>query len=294
MDLRTLEAFLAICQYNNITKAAEHLHISQPALTRKMQELEKEIGCRLFNRGKKQIELTEGGYLFQIRAKEILQIANQTKREVSEGGDFLSGTVKVGCVESAVSKLLAKVTKGFKSKYPHVQFEFYAADGDDIKTAIDANKLDMGLLIEPVETAKYQHISLPVSERWGVVATEKFIGKDKQFLTYPELTQYPLIVPRRYIVLDEICSWLNVKASELNIAASNNLVSNSLDQLEEGLGILLCIEGAFTNRERSGMRFIPLKPERSSSHILIRKKNRPLAKQSELFWKEFQEINSGN
>lgn len=84
MDLRVLRSFITICKLGNITRASEALFISQPALTRQLQELEEEVGTKLLNRSTRNLTLTESGYLFLHRAEEILALANQAKRELSE------------------------------------------------------------------------------------------------------------------------------------------------------------------------------------------------------------------
>lgn len=160
MDLRVLMSFVTVCRLGNITRAAEALYISQPALTRQIQELEQELGCQLLVRSTRSLSLTENGYLFMLRAQEILDLAKQAKNELSENGDILHGVIRVGIVESKIMDYFADAVVQFNKKYPHVQFEVYSADGDDLKRNLDENKLDMALLIEPVESAKYTKILL--------------------------------------------------------------------------------------------------------------------------------------
>lgn len=93
-------SFVTVCRLGNITRAAEALYISQPALTRQIQELEQELGCQLLVRSTRSLSLTENGYLFMLRAQEILDLAKQAKNELSENGDILHGVIRVGIVES--------------------------------------------------------------------------------------------------------------------------------------------------------------------------------------------------
>ena len=102
MDLRVLMSFVTVCRLGNITRAAEALYISQPALTRQIQELEQELGCKLLIRSTRSLSLTENGYLFLLRAQEILDLAKQAKAELSENGDVVHGVVRVGIVESRI------------------------------------------------------------------------------------------------------------------------------------------------------------------------------------------------
>lgn len=271
-------SFVTVCRLGNITRAAEALYISQPALTRQIQELEQELGCQLLVRSTRSLSLTENGYLFMLRAQEILDLAKQAKNELSENGDILHGVIRVGIVESKIMDYFADAVVQFNKKYPHVQFEVYSADGDDLKRNLDENKLDMALLIEPVESAKYTKIPIEVTEKWGLVIREEEVSPKKKTLSYEEIIERTLILPRRYIVLSEISSWFKVPESKFKVIAYHNLASNALIMVEKGLGSLLCIEGSFTNRPREGLRFLPLSPERTTSHVAVRKKNRKLSK----------------
>lgn len=284
MDLRVLKAFLTVCKTGNITKAAEEIHLSQPALTRQIQDLEEELGCKLLNRHTRSLSLTESGYLFQLRAQEMLQLANQTRRELAEQGEYLTGVIKLGVVESSVMEYVSEKIKQFRKDYPRVTFQIYSATGDDLRKRIDENKLDFAFLIEPVEIAKYKSISLGKKERWGLVVQDTAVKKDKSSFSKAEVAGFELILPDRDIVVEEIFEWLGVSEKELKIVALHNLPSNAFTMVQQGLGASLCIEGSFSNRGCPGLRFIPIEPGMVSDHMVVRKKNRDLSKLCELFW----------
>ena len=82
MEIRVLKYFLAVVREENITKAAEALHITQPTLSRQLQQLEEELNCHLFMRGKQHITLTEEGLLLKKRAEDIVELAHKTKKRI--------------------------------------------------------------------------------------------------------------------------------------------------------------------------------------------------------------------
>lgn len=289
MELRKLKSFLAVCRYGNVTRAAESLFISQPALSRQVQDLEEELGCQLLDRSRRQIALTEKGRLFEIRAREMLAIAERMKAELQEDQGALGGLIRVGCVESAAMKLLTEMMEAFRAQHPRVLFEVYSADGDDLRFAIDESRIDMALLLEPVEVAKYLKAALPVTDRWAVALRTADVPEGKTSFSPAELAQMPLILPRRCIVQDEIVSWIGEKGEGLRAAAYHNLPSNALEMVRAGVGNLLCAEGSVTNRQTDGITVLPVSPELSIRHVLIRRKNKDLSRACELFWTAFAE-----
>ena len=87
MDTRVIKYFLTVAQTNNITHAAQQLHITQPTLSRQMIDLEKELGVTLFDRKQRRMALTSEGVLFQQRASTILSLLDQTKQELQNTAD---------------------------------------------------------------------------------------------------------------------------------------------------------------------------------------------------------------
>ncbi len=274
MDLRLLEYFLAVAKVGNITKAAEQLHVTQPTISRQLMDLEEMLGTPLLTRGKRQVTLTDAGVLFQQRAQEIVDLMDKTERDLAEQRDLVGGTVSLGCVETCVSRMLPEVLKEFSARYPQVQYEIYSADGDDIREKLDRGELDFGVLVEPVEAAKYDCLRLPYWETWGVVMRKDDPLAEKQVLTAEDILPLTLILPRREIVQDNIASWFGAERSQLHIFGSHNLLNNAALLAEAGLGYVVCVGGAFEIRGGEHLCFRPIVPERTSGHVLAWKKNR--------------------
>lgn len=292
MDLRLLEYFLAVAKVGNITKAAEQLHVTQPTISRQLTDLEESLGTQLLIRGKRQVTLTDAGVLFQQRAEEILSLMDKTRRDLLDQNDLLGGTVALGCVESCASRMLPEVLGQFSKLHPKVRYELYSADGDDIREKLDRGELDFGVLLEPVEAAKYDSIRLPYWETWGVVlpkddplAQKKAIGKE-------DILSIPLILPRREIVQDNIAGWFGVERGQLNIFAGHNLVTNATLLAKAGLGYPVCVGGSFEIRGGENLCFRPFTPERTTGHVLAWKKNRVFHSAAACFRAYIQETKS--
>lgn len=167
MELRVLRYFLAVVREENILRASEVLHITQPSLSRQLAQLEDELGAKLFERGNRKITLTEAGMLLRRRAEEIVSLADKTEREFAElnGGDEISGIISIGCGELSAVSELAKMIKAFSENYPHIHFNFYSGNADHTKEQIDKGLLDFGLLLEPV----YRQVRFPAYARSGTL-----------------------------------------------------------------------------------------------------------------------------
>ena len=96
MEFRELRYFLAVAREENITRAAESLHITQPSLSKQLMELEKKLGKKLLIRGKKKITLTEEGVILRKRAEEIIELVEKTEQEISCDLEEVMGDIYIG------------------------------------------------------------------------------------------------------------------------------------------------------------------------------------------------------
>ena len=117
MELRVLEYFLAVAREQNISRAAEHLHLTQPTLSRQLKDLEEEFGKVLFIRGKRRITLTEDGLYFRKRAEEIVSLAHRTEEEMKHSGDAVAGDIYIGAGETDAVRHIARVVAGLQREY---------------------------------------------------------------------------------------------------------------------------------------------------------------------------------
>jgi len=277
LDIRVLKYFLTVVREENITRAADILHITQPTLSRQLSKLEEDLGVQLFLRGKKGIALTNEGILFRRRASEIVELADKAERELSESEQLIDGEIAVGCGELESVKLITKLFMSFKEKYPNVHLDLYTGNADQIKQRIDNGVTDIGILLEPVEIEKYNFIRLNIKENWVVLMRADDPLAEKEYVTAQELSKLPLIMTKRQSIRNEIESWFRGYMDELNIAASSNLSTNASILVEQGLGYALIIEGSMPFIDKSKVACRKLYPERITTSVLAWKKHQPFS-----------------
>lgn len=277
MEIRVLRYFLTVVREESITKAAEVLHITQPTLSRQLAQMEEEIGVRLFDRGTRKIRLTNEGLLLRRRAEEILQLVDKTEKELVEQEEQVGGKISIGCGEVASVQMLPDLIRNFHQKYPLVTFDLFTATADLVKEQMDKGLLDLGLLLEPIETGKYEFIRLEMKERWVVLMLPDDPLTGKKYVKADELAELPLILPRRMQVQSELASWFGDYYKNLNILFTSNLSTNGAVMVSRGLAYSLVIEGAVPFWDSSKIACRPLYPELMATCVLAWKREQPFS-----------------
>lgn len=283
MEIRVLRYFLTVAREENITRAANVLHITQPTLSRQLMQLEEELDAQLFIRGKHRLTLTDDGMLLKRRAEEIVTLTDKMEKEFLNKDNMIHGEIFIGGGETRAMHSVSKVMKQFQELYPHVQFHIYSGNADDVKEKLDKGLLDFGLLVEPVNIEKYDFIRLKEKDRWGALVLKEGPLGQKEYLTPEDLMNASLIVSRRMIVRNEIASWAGIDFDKLKCVATFNLVNNAAVMVEEGLGIALTIDKIIHLHNDSKIRFIPFYPELNVGNVIVWKKHQTFSQASQKF-----------
>lgn len=270
MELRVLRYFLMAAREESITRAANLLHVTQPTLSRQLMQLERELGVKLFRRSKHSIVLTDDGMLLKRRAQEIVALADKAEREFSRQEDALGGEIAIGCGETRNMYYLSQQIAAFRERYPAVQFAIYSATADDIKDRIEKGLLDMGLLMEPVEIAKYEAIRMPEKEQWGILVRGDSELAAKETVTAEELRHVPLIMAKRELVKNRLADWFGDHYDRLEVAATYNLIVNATFMVQNNVGVALGFR--FENLV-GDLRYVPLHPKLETGSVLVWKKH---------------------
>ena len=286
MELRVLNYFLMVAREENITKAAEMLHVTQPTLSRQIAQLEEELGVKLFQRSNHNIILTDDGTLLKRRAQEIVSLSEKTKRDFSHD-ETVSGVVSIGSGELKSMQFLSEAMVSFRQKYPGVTFELYSGNSDHIKERIDRGLLDIGLLLEPVDIGKYEFIHTDIKEEWCALVSKNSPLAKKEALTPQDFCDIPLILTRRELVQNHIYNWLGEYANEENIVVSGNLLYNMAILANNGLGTIIAVK---LDCEYKGLKYISLSPKLESGTLLVWKKTQPFSKAAEAFIRYLKEM----
>ena len=285
MELRVLKYFLAVARAENISAAAENLHVTQPTLSRQLMDLEDELGKTLFVRAHKKISLTEDGLLLKKRAEEIVELVSRTESELKNDDKEISGDVYIGSGETEGIRFIAKAAKQIRDSGYDIRFHIYSGHDASVAQRIDRGLLDFGVFLEGTHLEKYDSIKLPYSDTWGVLMRKDSHLAEKDHIEPEDLWELPLIISLQADSNNEFSGWLMRSRDQLNIVATYNLLFNASIMVEEGLGYALCIDRIVRTDGDSVLCFKPLRPARSASSDIVWKKHKPLSKPAEVFLK---------
>lgn len=281
MDVRILKYFLAVAREQNITRAAESLHIAQPSLSKQIMELEQELGTALLIRGKRKITLTEEGILLRKRAEDIVALVEKTEREISSDFTAFSGEISIG---GSTPKTLLQTAADVRKQYPNISFHFYSGDATDVTERLEHGNLDFAVLLQPIDNSKYEYIPFPDKSLWGVL-----MKKDSEFahlntIQKEDLLQLPLILHRRIGLQQTIADWAKTDIEKLNITATYNVVHGSpVTFVENDMGYFLTTRDLLAPTLDDNIVFRPLSPKLEVQYNLVWKRRNIFNKSAKLF-----------
>lgn len=286
MEIRVLKYFLAITREQSINRAAESLYLSQPSLSRQIQNLEEELGKQLLIRGTKgtrKITLTEEGMILKKRAEEILNLIEKTENEISLSDNIIAGDVYIGAGETDAVRLLAKIAKEIQSNYPDIHYHISSGNAEFVLEQLDKGLIDFGLVFGNVDSKKYNALKLSSKDTWGVLMRKDSELSHKKYITPKDLYDKPLIISHQRNQGGDFSSWLNCNLEKLNIVATYNLLFNASLLVDEGLGYAIVLDKIINTGDNSNLCFRPLEPVVEAELSFIWKKYQVFSKAAEQF-----------
>lgn len=217
MDFR-LSVFISVARNLNFTRAAEELHISQPAISRHIQELETVYKIQLFERLRGKISLTPSGKVFLKHAESILESYKALRFEMNLLNGNFTGELRVGASTTIAQYVLPSVLAKFISMYPDVHLSVITGNTKQIEEALEEHRIDIGLIEGNHRKHTLRYIALKKDE---LVLITNSRNKTAEEITLEELTHLPLVLRETgsgtLDVIEEILATHGKKIDEMNI-----------------------------------------------------------------------------
>lgn len=232
MDLRSIRYFVQIADLGSITRAAQHLGIAQPALSRHLRSLEEELGTELLVRLPRGVRLTGAGRQFVDHCRRIMRELGRAQDELRSTTDMPQGRVVLGLSPTIAPLVLPGIVERVKRQCPQILLKVVEGFSIQLYDALLAGRVDVGLLTSPAPSRALKLTPL-ISEPIVVLATPEARGP-RRFYTLPELAKTPVITTEaiRSIVDDQVRRY----GARLNVDAEIDAVEAIRRLLLRGIG----------------------------------------------------------
>lgn len=286
MEIRVLRYFIEIVQSGNISAAAHRLHVSQPALSRQIMDLETELGTTLFERGHRQIKLTQEGYYLYERAQEITALVDKTEYNL-QSRDVISGTLDIGAGESNAMQLVMDVLSEIVQEYPNIQVNVLSGDAYSIQQRLAAGVIEFGVIMGHHNLENYHSLVLPQKNRWGIILRRDEPLAKKTAISPADLIGHALMTSFQTKNGEAFREWAGSIVNQYQFIGRYNLIYNAALLVKTGACVALTYENLVPDDDE--LVFRPLTPSLEDVNTLIWNQNQQLPNVGRLFLQKVQE-----
>lgn len=259
MELRVLNYFVATAQELNMTRAAQKLLVSQPALSRQIADLEDELGVKLFNRQPRHLTLTPAGQYLYEQAKEILTLASKTKSNLQSSA-VISGDLTIAAGESFAMQRLMNIVSNIIRDYPTVKIHILSGDYEFAERRLDTGAVDFAIIIGNLPLDNYVSLQLPEKDTWGVLMTKDDPLAKKSAITAEDLVGRNVLNSQQAENRKYFDSWFGNYKEQINIIGTVNLNFNGTLLVKNKAAIMLTLDKLANISDESNLTFRPITP----------------------------------
>ena len=283
-DLADIRGFLAVADFGSIRAAAESLHLSQSALSRRIDKLEGALGVALFTRTTRKVELTAVGRSFVPKARNVLNELESALLGIRDVAERISGEVTIACVPSAVAYFLPNVVREYHRQYPGIRLRVIDESSADILLNVARGEADFGLTYIGANEADLEF--QPVMEDPFVVACARDhpLGR-KRWVRWDELARHDTITLAQgsgnRLLIDQALARGGVRPRSF---CEVHHVPALVSLVEAGVGVGVVPRLAMPAADHPRLVSVPLRqPEVSRTLGLIKRRGRSLTAAAQLF-----------
>ena len=251
MELRHLTYFVAVAERLNFSKAAEDLHVAQPAISQQIRSLERELGAPLFDRVGKRVTLTEAGRALLPHARHILSAVESARHEVLERGSLNRGKASLGAPSTISTHLLPGLLVRFKQKYPGLEVTLREAGTETLLRLIEDNQLDLAIAsTDPATPVPLFVESAPFREEDYVLAVgrQHSLYKRESVRLADLAAESFILFPEGYRLREVTLAACRAAGFEPKVALDGGAMQSALEFVAAGLGVALVPELALEGR----------------------------------------------
>ena len=240
MENFRLKVFRSVCEHLSFRRAAEELHLSQPAITQQVKALEDELGTRLFDRTGGHVVLTAAGRILKKRAAELADLAARTQEELAALSGEHSGLLSAGASTSIAQYVLPRMLGGFKRQHPKVKLQIRSGNTEQVVEWLVEGRIGIGLIEGPA-LRKDLRVEAFMEDELVLLFPAVHPWSKRKELTVADLKDAPFLLRERGSgtrrVLEQALEKAGLKMREIDVAMELDSSEAIISSVEMGLGI---------------------------------------------------------
>lgn len=261
MELRHLRYFVAVAEEQHFTRAAERLGIGQPPLSQQIQQLERELGARLFRRLSRGVALTEVGTIFLADARATLAAAARAMDNARRAARGELGTLHIGfTVSASFHPFVPRVILQFRETHPEVTLTLREGNSAEMLQAVREERLDLAIVRPPSRLYEQLELEALFDEDMLIVLSDRHPLSARASLTLAELAREDFVLYARQTgpgVFDAIVAACRQAGFSPNVTQEAPQMSSTINLVAAGLGVSI-VPAAIRSFRPEGVRYIPI------------------------------------
>ena len=284
IDFDGLQAFVCVAELGSFVKAAQQLHLTQTALTRRIQKLESLLDTRLLDRTTRKVELTPTGREVLPQARHLVMDAQRTLERVRDKARIGQGHFTLACVASLTTHVLPQLIKAYAESHPGNTLRLHDASSHDVRAAVQNGQADLGIAINGEPHAELEEIAL-FEDPLTLLCPTPHPLQDRQTVAWTDLREVELIVVSSFMATR---MFLDYQLAQRGIRLSGHYEvqhhATAINLVAAGVGCAILPASTFENGDRPNVVKIPLTgPVVKRRVTLLRRKSAQLLPAAQAF-----------
>ena len=278
MSDRRLQVFYTVAKLLSFTKAAETLHMTQPAVTFQVRQLEDHFNTRLFDRTHNKILLTDAGQKVYFYAEKIFELNSEMEHSLRALSEDTSGTLSIGGSTTIAQYTFPTLLKGFREKYPDLSIRICEANTDGIVAKVESSIIDLGIVEAPVLNQDLDVEVFRADELVLITHPEHDLAK-KKFVKPTDLKDLPFITREEgsgtKSVIFDYFSKHNIDKNNLNVCMELGNSESVKGAVETGIGVSILSKTSIEKElELKRLSYVPLEPKLTRNFYFVKKRHK--------------------
>ena len=278
MSDRRLQVFYTVARLLSFTKAAETLHMTQPAVTFQVRQLEDHFNTRLFDRTHNKIVLTDAGQKVYFYAEKIFELNSEMEHSLRALSEDTSGTLSIGGSTTIAQYTFPTLLKGFREKYPELSIRICEANTEGIVAKVESSMIDLGIVEAPVSNQDLDVDIFRADELVLIMHPEHELAK-KEYVKPLDIINLPFITREegsgtKSVIFDYFTKH-NIEKNNINICMELGNSESVKGAVETGIGVSILSKTTIEKElQLKRLSYVPLNPKLTRNFYFVKKRHK--------------------